>query len=195
MKKSDLPGLVHLLTNYTEDLGSFINKLCKSDGLSLLHHATMADNADSIVQAICYMPAVNVNLRSARGESALSMALDKKNQTIAQVLLAQGADVSNIDVNGEPLVARMVRTYNVMGLRFLIGEETKLETVNSAGDSALLIAARLLIRSSGSLYSQAREMMTLLLQAAVDPDVRECQKRTALHILAEFGDRSDQDTG
>lgn len=64
-----------------------------------------------------------------------------------------------------------------------------METVNSAGDSALLIAARLLIRSSGSLYSQAREMMTLLLQAAVDPDVRECQKRTALHLLAEFGDR------
>lgn len=70
-----------------------------------------------------YMPKVNVNLRSARGESALSMALDKKNQTIAQVLLAQGADVNNIDVNGEPLVARMVRTYNVMGLRFLIGED------------------------------------------------------------------------
>lgn len=64
-----------------------------------------------------------MNLRSARGESALSMALDKKNQTIAQVLLAQGADVNNIDVNGEPLVARMVRTYNVMGLRFLIGED------------------------------------------------------------------------
>jgi ankyrin repeat protein len=101
-----------------------------------------------------------INLRNDRGETALIVAIQRRDDTWTGFLLNQGADPNLAARNGETPLIAAARVGFMGALADLIRMNAKVDAANRMGETALIVAVQ----------NRHREIVKVLLALGADPD-------------------------
>jgi ankyrin repeat protein len=101
-----------------------------------------------------------INLRNDRGETALIVAIQRRDDTWTGFLLNQGADPNLAARNGETPLIAAARVGYMGALADLIRLRAKIDTANRMGETALIVAVQ----------NRHPDIVKVLLALGADPD-------------------------
>ena len=101
-----------------------------------------------------------INLRNDRGETALIVAIQRRDDTWTGFLLNQGADPNLAARNGETPLIAAARVGFMGALADLIRLRAKVDAANRMGETALIVAVQ----------QRHVPIVRMLLEAGADPD-------------------------
>ena len=101
-----------------------------------------------------------INLRNDRGETALIVAIQRRDDTWTGFLLNQGADPNLAARSGETPLIAAARVGYMGALADLIRMNAKVDAANNMGETALIVAVQ----------NRHREVVKVLLALGADPD-------------------------
>ncbi|HZB69857.1 MAG TPA: ankyrin repeat domain-containing protein [Sphingomicrobium sp.] len=101
-----------------------------------------------------------INLRNDRGETALIVAIQRRDDTWTGFLLNQGADPNLAARNGETPLIAAARVGFMGALADLIRLRAKIDTANRMGETALIVAVQ----------NRHPDIVKVLLALGADPD-------------------------
>lgn len=127
------------------------SRLCPGHGaLTALQAAACTGKFSTVEKLLALRP--NIDAQTARGESALSLALDRRDANIVRILIEAGANPDTKDRQGLTPLMHASADGNLEFARFLLREKADVSVKNNSGVTALTIAstpeiAKLLIAS------------------------------------------------
>ncbi|KAL7949509.1 ankyrin repeat-containing domain protein [Trichoderma barbatum] len=150
------------------------------DGLTPLHYAVLLDK-DDIMSLIASQAAQQsaLNINDAKGNTALSLATQKKNPAITQILIRHGASCNAADSRGLTAIHHAARLGFNEGLRMLLdggGDPNALDVQNYSP----------IHHAINGGYSNA-DMVKMLAEAGANLETRDGNKRTPLMLAAQLG--------
>jgi ankyrin repeat protein len=101
-----------------------------------------------------------INLRNDRGETALIVAIQRRDDTWTGFLLNQGADPNLAARNGETPLIAAARVGYMGALADLIRMKAKVDAANRMGETALIVAVQ----------NRHADIVKVLLALGADPD-------------------------
>ena len=101
-----------------------------------------------------------INLRDDKGETALIVAIQRRDDTWTGFLLNQGADPNLAARNGETPLIAAARVGFMGALADLVRLNAKVDAANRMGETALIVAVQ----------NRHREIVKVLLALGADPD-------------------------
>ncbi|KAH8812611.1 ankyrin repeat-containing domain protein [Xylogone sp. PMI_703] len=111
------------------------------------------------------------------GRTALHRAICNGNESLTQILLAQGANIHKQDINGFTALHLAVESGNENLVKLLLENGIDLNTKDTRGRTALFNAVQ-----------NENEIMTrMLLEACIDVNCRDAAGEVALHLATERG--------
>lgn len=133
-------------------------------------------NCPEIVKKLLLTQKVNVHHVNAYGQTALTTAIKHNtNIDIIKVLLHFGANVNHPTKHQSALAKALFFNNNPEVIQALLNANPLLDGINTAGESALIIAAK---------HSTLEVVRLLLSQPRLDPNYMTPNRRTALMQLA-----------
>ena len=149
--------------------------VANQEGITPLHFS--AERGDSDMVSVLLQNGAALNAQDDGGRTALYLAattyLPERSRRVAGALLEAGADPDISTLWGDTPLFAAVRYNRETVVKELLRHGAMPNTVNSAGDTALLIASRSHYQNPGIV----RE----LLAAGANPNARDVDQRTALH--------------
>jgi len=101
-----------------------------------------------------------INLRNDRGETALIVAIQRRDDTWTGFLLNQGADPNLAGLNGETPLIAAARIGYMGALADLVRLKARVDAANRAGETALIVAVQ----------NRHRDVVKVLLALGANPD-------------------------
>lgn len=166
--KNHQPEIAELLILQTEN----INTQDKS-GTTALHYAVSYD-LDKIVRQLANRSDIQINVRNQGGNTALSIAIQRRNTELAKFLIAKGADINLPDAHGHNPLHIAVLNGNQILAKYLVELGAKINVINVYNETPLIIA----IRDNYPLIAE------ILLQKKPEVSVQDRLGNTALHYAA-----------
>lgn len=150
--------------------GTDINTILPSGQYPL---QTAAGNGQIIMVKTLLKHGADISHTTADGDSALDLAILAGRTQVAEVLLAQGAQ---LDASALLLKAAAVGVTDRDTVRFLTERGANLEQRNAAGDTALLVAIR----------QDNHRLATHLVNRGADVNIKAADGRSALAVAQEL---------
>src|SRR5688500_18304233 len=121
-----------------------------------------------------------INLRNDRGETALIVAIQRRDDTWTGFLLNQGADPNLAARSGETPLIAAARVGFMGALADLVRMNAKVDAANRMGETALIVAVQ----------NRHREIVKVLLALGADPDKADSEAGYSARDYAKRDTRS-----
>lgn len=129
-----------------------------SDGLQFLEAVRSRDGAKAM-ELVRSRPIV-INARDDKGETALMIAIERRDEDWTGFLLHQGADPNLAARNGDTALITAARAGYAEAIGSLLSMGVKVDAANRSGETALIIAVQ----------QRHADIVKVLLAAGADPD-------------------------
>ena len=142
------------------------------DQTSALHVAVIKNQSEAAKRLIAHGASVNLKTSDDKGVTALHIAAITGNAGMTDLLVVHGADIQVYATNGEPPILTAARYNHKDVVDRLVTHGADLQATNAQGNSLLFMC----------IFSNDTRAATLLLDAGMDPNVQDRDKRAyALH--------------
>lgn len=138
-----------------------INAVCTTERLTVLMRAVQ-QNKVKLVQQLLQFPGIKLDVKSARGDTPLSLALRWQCKEIFDMLVDAGADVNVISGAGETSVLMLAVTKGMEYVTKLLENGVDVNYTNARNESALHFA----------VYVDNTDAVQALMNAKADPNVK-----------------------
>jgi ankyrin repeat protein len=170
------------IINYFLAAGVDVNQ-ADNDGNTVFMNATAA-NRDTVILATLLAKTKNINQVNKKGLSALTMALNSNSAAVVNYLLAKGADLNVIDVNGNKLNYYLLQSFNGNNTAGLTDFDEKVKVLQTKGVD--LAAAQ---KDGSTLYHLAvvkgdMNLFKRLEKLGIDVNAKNAEGLSALHRAA-----------
>jgi ankyrin repeat protein len=170
------------IINYFLAAGVDVNQ-ADNDGNTVFMNAAAA-NRDTVILATLLAKTKNINQVNKKGLSALTMALNSNSAAVVNYLLAKGADLNVIDVNGNKLNYYLLQSFNGNNTAGLTDFDEKVKALQNKGVD--LAAAQ---KDGSTLYHLAvvkgdMNLFKRLEKLGIDVNAKNAEGLSALHRAA-----------
>lgn len=149
-------------------------------GLTPLHCAVLSDNDNIAAMLVSYAPeASTLDITDDRGNTALSLATQKKNPAITRILINKGAQCQTVDLGGLSAVHHAARLGFSDGLRMLLDSGGDPNAVDKELFTPLHYAVN-------DCYADS-SMVKMLTAAGANLEAQDKKGRTPLMFAAQLG--------
>jgi ankyrin repeat protein len=135
------------------------------------HMVTFEPNPSPAIVRALISHGASVNAAGPMESLPITFAAASGNTEVVDILLRSGADVNQTDLIGNSLLLTAAGQGRTEMVQFLIARGADVHARNNSGETALICAVR---------YCRMPEMVELLLQHKVDPNIRDIRGKTAL---------------
>ncbi|XP_072226385.1 ankyrin repeat and SOCS box protein 4 [Leuresthes tenuis] len=163
--------------------GAAVNRM--PNGKTPLHVACEVSNSDFV--ALLLANGAKVNSLSLSGHAPLHFCINKESVDCAKQLILKGAKINIVsDNNEEDTPLHTAARYGIPELTALfLAHRASVNAVNSFRETPLMTAVFWSFDSKEQIYSQDHHIVCrLLLDHKADPNLKEEDKKTALHKAA-----------